>query len=1002
MADRSIMVRLGLNVADFKAGAASAGNSLEDLVKKGDKTATVAETGLGRMGQSVRLQGASWQAMGGHLTKVGAAQTALAGAVAVTGANYNILQQTSRAALTTLVGGVQAANKQMDELDAFAKTSPFSKATFIEGQQQLIAFGVEAQRVVPYLDAVQNAVAAAGGNDTSLRGIIEIMAKIQSSAKITGQDLMQFGNWGVDAAGLIGLAMGKTGNQIRTEITAGTLDATTALDALAQGMQTRFGGASANIKEQMVGALDRVKAAWRDVSAELMAPLISPQGGGLLVDLTNKAADFMRAFQKLPQPVKDFSFALLTASAAVNLAGGGFMLAMPRLLEFQKTLTTLGSAGVPVISRMAASMASAGPLMGTAAQQAARGFAQLGVEMKMAATLSQVNMRAISAGGKVSMDGLKTATASAATAATWHLKALGTGGAQALKGLGSAAKTAGSAVVGALGGWPTIAAVAGIAGVTTAIMTFQRRAQEAKQAARALIDTLDEVTKAGTIDTKKWAIDEIIDREGLEVWKRAGQDLGAVSDAVANMDAAKIREMGEAFGSSAEYWANGPMDAYRISGTYEHLARSVEKANATAEITGDVLADTAGSADGLAGAVDGAADSMAEATESTQAFLGALRDLKSFQDGYASSVETANKAQRDWLDTLDDANAVLEKNGKNWDLSTTAGRENQEMVDKLGSAWRTNVDAMIAATDANGNMVYSLEEVQAFASSGYDQFISLATALGASDEEARTLAANLGLIPEDVESSYRLHAAEAQAALDEILAKFGEIPVEVATGILAYGDEALVVAEAVQAALIANVPLERITEILARDHGATRTAQLVYREIDRLPAEKSSTIKVDDQASSKLSNIRGMIAAIQSKTIAIHTNYTNSGSPQMGQQVKAMGGAIHGAGSGTSDEIPIWASNGEHMWTASEVNAVGGHQAVYQVRSMARSGYLKATLGLAGGGGLEAGAVVPQTRFATQPSAPPSLNIEVQAFVENPFTGEEIEARMARTVVKYV
>lgn len=974
MADRSIMVRLGLNVADFKAGAASAGTSLETLVKKADKTGRVAETGLGRMGQSVRLQGAEWQAMGGHLTKVGAAQGALAGAVAVTGANYNILQQTSRAALTTLVGGVQAANKQMDALDAFAKTSPFSKATFIEGQQQLLAFGVEAKRVVPYLDAMQNAVAAAGGNDASLRGITEIMAKIQSSAKITGQDLNQFGNWGVDAATAIGLAMGKTGAEIRAEITNGSLDATVALDALAQGMQMQFGGASANIKEQMVGAFDRVKAAWRDISAELMAPMISPQGGGMFVDLTNKAADLMRMFQKLPTGVKDFTFGLLGASAAVNLTVGGFMMLLPKVVEFHRVLSNLGTAGIPVISRMAASMASFGPQMGTAVQQAARGFESLRLSM-----------------------------AYASDAGSSKLYALRQGGGAALKGLAGAAKSAGSAVVGALGGWPTIAATAALAGVTAAVVAFQRRAQNAKQGAAELADTLDEVTRRGTAATKEWALDKMADRAGLDAFKKAGISIREVAEATQALDSAKLREMRETLlATDMRDLGLSSVELSRVTGDLDFLAKAAEDGAAKAEALDEAMGGASGSADTLAGAVDDTAESMAAAMESTQTFLGALRDLKSFQDGYANSVEAANKAQRDWLETVADANALIEKNGKNWDINTEAGRENREMVDDLGSAWRTNIDAMIAATDANGNMVYSLEEVQAFASSGYDQFIALATSLGASDEEARTLAANLGLLPENVESSYRLHAAEAQATLDELLGKFGEIPVEVATSILAFGDEAFSVAEAVQAALVANVPLERITEILARDHDATTTAKLVYREIDRLPPEKSTEVSVDDQATPKLANIRGMIDAIQGKSITIHANYTNSGSPQMGQQVKALGGAIHGAGTGTSDQVPIWASNGEHMWTAAEVNATGGHQAVYQVRSLARSGYLKATLGLAGGGGLEAGSVVPATRLSASPPLPTPMNVNVTAFLENPITGEEVEARMADVVVKYI
>lgn len=52
----------------------------------------------------------------------------------------------------------------------------------------------------------------------------------------------------------------------------------------------------------------------------------------------------------------------------------------------------------------------------------------------------------------------------------------------------------------------------------------------------------------------------------------------------------------------------------------------------------------------------------------------------------------------------------------------------------------------------------------------------------------------------------------------------------------------------------------------------------------------------------------------------------------------AAGGPVMGAGTGTSDSIPAMLSNGEHVWTAKEVQAAGGHGAVMAMRSMALAG----------------------------------------------------------------
>ena len=52
----------------------------------------------------------------------------------------------------------------------------------------------------------------------------------------------------------------------------------------------------------------------------------------------------------------------------------------------------------------------------------------------------------------------------------------------------------------------------------------------------------------------------------------------------------------------------------------------------------------------------------------------------------------------------------------------------------------------------------------------------------------------------------------------------------------------------------------------------------------------------------------------------------------------ATGGPIHGAGTGTSDSIPAYLSNNEHVWTAKEVRAVGGHSRMMMLRQAALRG----------------------------------------------------------------
>src|SRR6187431_2650449 len=92
---------------------------------------------VGETGENIEKTGEKSFAGFAKWAKVGllaaAAATALVGTAALkTGVEYNTLQQTSRAALKTILGSTEAASAQMDKLNEFVRTSPFSKDIFIK------------------------------------------------------------------------------------------------------------------------------------------------------------------------------------------------------------------------------------------------------------------------------------------------------------------------------------------------------------------------------------------------------------------------------------------------------------------------------------------------------------------------------------------------------------------------------------------------------------------------------------------------------------------------------------------------------------------------------------------------------------------------------------------------------------------------------------------------------------------------------------------------------
>lgn len=276
-------------VPEFHQGLDAAGRKLTETGNKG--------ASFGKLGEQAIRSAAG--ATTGLVTAAGAYLTILT----KQGVAYNSMQQNSRAALKVLLGGTEAANVQMSKLDDFARNSPFSKAVFIQAQQQLIGFGMEAGKVVPTLDAIQQGVAAMGGSNEQISEVVNILAKVQSTGKFTAETLNELGYRGVDAATLMGDAMGKSAAQMRDDISKGAIGGAEAIDVLVDAMQNRFGGAADGVKEQWSGAVDRIKAAQRDLGAHIAEPFISAQGGGMAVTWGNQVADVLRAIEKQAVPV---------------------------------------------------------------------------------------------------------------------------------------------------------------------------------------------------------------------------------------------------------------------------------------------------------------------------------------------------------------------------------------------------------------------------------------------------------------------------------------------------------------------------------------------------------------------------------------------------------------------------------------------------------------------------------------------------------------------------
>lgn len=166
--------------------------------------------------------------------------------------------------------------------------------------------------------------------------------------------------------------------------------------------------------------------------------------------------------------------------------------------------------------------------------------------------------------------------------------------------------------------------------------------------------------------------------------------------------------------------------------------------------------ELAGSLVGVTGAADDAAAAQAAlASEIRDAANAALA-----QSGSLIGLESA----------IDAATESAQKHGATLDINTAAGRENRSALDQIASA-------SLSVTAAQREAGASAEDMAASTTRAREQFISVAQQMGMTEDAASRLANEYGLIPADVSTTFNTPGADvSQAEARDMTAAVKKIP----------------------------------------------------------------------------------------------------------------------------------------------------------------------------------------------------------------------------------
>jgi tape measure domain-containing protein len=143
--------------------------------------------------------------------------------VATMGWEFNKSMENSLASFTVMMGGSELeAQKMLSTLNTMAATTPFETTDLTKNAQLLMNFGVEASKVEPTLQMLGD---VAMGNAEKFNGLTLAFAQVQSTGKLTGEDLAQMVERGFNPLLIMSKKTGKSMADLKEDVSKGKISA---------------------------------------------------------------------------------------------------------------------------------------------------------------------------------------------------------------------------------------------------------------------------------------------------------------------------------------------------------------------------------------------------------------------------------------------------------------------------------------------------------------------------------------------------------------------------------------------------------------------------------------------------------------------------------------------------------------------------------------------------------------------------------------------------------
>lgn len=229
----------------------------------------------------------------------------------------------AQVAFTTLLGSADKAKSFLVDLNQFAANTPFELTGLQESSKRLLAFGFQAQQIIPMMTAIGDAVGSLGGGADVLDGVVTALGQIQAKGKLSAEEMAQIAERGIPAWQFLADQMGITVPEAMKKAEQGAISASEAIPAILQGMQNKFGGGMEAQSKTLLGmwstTTDTIKQSATQVGQQIVEAL----------DLKGKLTGFNEFLNSIPAMLKGIDLKQWASDNGTAIAAvGGAITAM--------------------------------------------------------------------------------------------------------------------------------------------------------------------------------------------------------------------------------------------------------------------------------------------------------------------------------------------------------------------------------------------------------------------------------------------------------------------------------------------------------------------------------------------------------------------------------------------------------------------------------------------------------------------------------------------------